>query len=191
MGDLTQCPSCNRDYELPRRYSVNPADMEFLCVPRLLDCLDTCCQSCMEDSWQRSGNQKSITCPVCKRVKQVESTFFVPLNSISLHQILPADGVIPLTCSRCRDDVPSYSWCSSCSSSLCEFHHQDHKLSYNTARHDSQTLSELAHKKIKLIHKLPPIPCPHNTAKECTVFCHVCGYLVSPEVINVNKKLYL
>lgn len=180
--DEVQCVCCNRDFEMPKRHTVRPDDIEFLCVPRLLDCVHTCCQSCLEDSWQKSGDEKTVTCPICNFQKRVEGTAFLPLNGAVLQKILPEDGDIPDTCSRCHDDVASFSWCSHCSVALCEFHHQDHKLSVNTKTHDTQTIAELGHKKTKIVHRLPPIPCPHDSARDSTVFCHVCGYLCSAEV---------
>ena len=46
--DNLVCPSCEFDYELPRRYLHHRDDMEYAHVPRLLKCLHTCCHSCLE-----------------------------------------------------------------------------------------------------------------------------------------------
>ena len=49
------CPSCERDYELPRRYMLHYDDFDFQPIPRLLpQCLHTICHSCLEDSYQRN-----------------------------------------------------------------------------------------------------------------------------------------
>lgn len=170
---------------MPKRHTLRPDDIEFLCVPRLLDCLHTCCQSCLEDSWQKSGTKKEVKCPVCGDTKRIEGTAFLPLSGPVLKQILPQQGEIASTCSRCHDDVESFSWCTDCCVALCEFHHQDHKLSCDTKKHKVQTISELCRNQSQIIHHLPPIPCPHDSARDSTVFCHVCGYLVSAEVCPV------
>lgn len=175
-----ECASCGRIFELPRRYTVRPDDMEFLRAPRVLDCMHTCCQSCLEDSWQKSPSHE-VVCPVCKFTKRVDGTSFIPLDAVTIRELLPAEGIVPEFCCRCRDDVPTFSWCSSCCSALCDFHHQDHKLSKLTAHHNTRTLSDIQHSGMKIIHKLPPIPCPHDASRDSTVFCHVCGFLVSAD----------
>ncbi len=183
----TVCPRCGRDFEFPRRFPIRADDYEFECVPRLLDCMHTCCHSCLEESSQigSNGQHREVICPVCSTKKTVHGTFFLPLNGAVLKTILPNNGDVPLTCSRCRDDVESFSWCENCSAALCVFHHQDHKLSINTAKHHVETITELQHKNIPIIHRLPPIPCPHDPSRDSSVFCHECGYLVSAEVLMI------
>jgi hypothetical protein len=180
--DDTHCPKCNRDYELPKRCTLRSDDLEFLCAPRMLDCLHTCCHSCLEEIFQKGGELHEIECPICKRKKHVESVSVIPFDPSAIERMILKNKLVSSTCNRCRDDVPSFSWCSNCSIALCEFHHQDHKLSLYTSKHNIQTLGELAYNKTEIVQKLPPIPCPGDASRDCTIFCHVCGYLVSAEV---------
>ncbi len=125
------CPCCNRDYELPRRFVVKDDDIEYLVIPRLLNCLHTSCHSCLEDQFQRNNGQ--LECPICKKTQITKGVRYLPLDVQTMNEIVKFTKSVSMTyCSRCHDENPSYSWCFTCHSAMCEFHHQDHKLSIDT-----------------------------------------------------------
>jgi len=173
------CPSCKRDYELPKRYLLRADDMDFLPVPRLLSCLHTCCHSCLEEMRERSTLGK-VMCPVCRRDEVIKGVKFLPLDVTALKEVLKSTSTEVLaTCSRCYDDVPSYSWCATCSSALCEFHHQDHKLSVDTSKHDILTFKEIAARNKHVEPKLPPPSCPEVLLQDSGAYCRSCAHVVS------------
>lgn len=137
---------------------------------------------------------------------------YLPLNVLSLRAIIKSKTVESMSvCSRCYDDVPryyfiyyyyllliivfnlylifvnnkySFSWCSSCSSALCEFHHQDHKLSISTSKHEVITFKEISARNLSIQPHLPNIPCPDSTKNDdihtyCTSYCRTCFHLIS------------
>ena len=174
-----RCPSCKRDYELPKRYFLREDDMDFSPVPRLLGCLHTCCHSCLEEMRERSTLGKVI-CPVCRRDEVIKGVKFLPLDVSVLKQVLQTSSTEVLaTCARCYDDVPSYSWCETCSSALCEFHHQDHKLSVDTAKHQYMTFKEIAARNKHVEPQLPPPSCPEVLMHDSGAYCRTCSHIVS------------
>jgi len=84
--------------------------------------------------------------------------------------------------------VPSFSWCFSCHSSLCEFHHQDHKLSIDTRGHAVSTLKEIAEEQFKIEPQLPPLSCPEALGADCSLLCKTCGYMVSTQAMVAQHK---
>ena len=160
--------------------------MDYLPVPRLLSCLHSCCHSCLEDMRERSTLGKVI-CPVCRQDEVVKGVKYLPLDVTSLKEVLKQTSTEVLsTCSRCYDDVPSYSWCSTCSSALCEFHHQDHKLSVDTSKHDILTFKEITARHKHVEPKLPPPSCPEVLLQDCGAYCKTCSHVLSVQACLQN-----
>jgi hypothetical protein len=175
-----------RDYELPRRYSVRADDTDFLIVPRLLGCLHTCCQSCLEKVWEKHIGE-SVNCPRCDHHETLCGVKYLPLDGSAISRLIPLDGASLSFCSRCRDEVPSFSWCEVCCSTLCEFHHQDHKLSAMTAKHKVLTFKAITQDKISIEPRMPPISCPEEIEQDASLYCHDCNLLVSAQVRGCPK----
>jgi len=123
----------------------------------------------------------AVECPTCRVSETIKGVKFLPLDTSVLKKILEATSAeIMSTCSRCYDEVPSYSWCPVCSSALCEFHHQDHKLSMETSQHAGlMTFKEIASRGVHIDPKLPPISCPEVLLQDCTAYCHTCRHVAS------------
>ena len=173
------CPSCSREFEIPHK-TGRPDDLEYLPVPRMLACLHTTCQSCLEDMRERSDGANGVICPICRKEHKVEAVAKLPLDVSILKNILNNSRADKMSfCSRCYDEVPSYSWCMTCSAALCEFHHQDHKLSMDTSKHSLQTFKEISRQHLHIEPKLPAIICPEIDNQECTAYCHDCNHVVS------------
>lgn len=188
MTDRTLCPSCNREFELPKRFMVKFEDYDYSPIPRLLSCLHTVCHSCLEDQRDRSPINQ-IICPICKADEIIKSVRHLPLDITSLKEVIRnRNDEIVASCSRCYDSTPSFSWCKSCSSALCEFHHQDHLLSAETSKHSIYTFKEIFHRNMPISYQLPPIACPETLLKDCSIFCHNCLHLISSQAMVENHK---
>lgn len=49
----------------------------------------------------------------------------MPLDIAAMKQAVQVNSTESMSiCARCYESVPSFSWCDTCSSALCEFHHQ-------------------------------------------------------------------
>ena len=181
------CPVCFRDFELPRRSRVKLDDLDYMILPRLLNCLHTACHSCCEDNIQR--NVGSIICPICRRSQKCDGVKYLPLDVAILSDVVSTGGASSFAyCCRCHDEVHSFSWCFSCHSPLCEFHHQDHKLSIDTNSHNISTMKEIAEERVIIDPHLPPIACPESLESDCSIFCKTCGYLISAQAALRNHK---
>ena len=182
------CPQCGRDFEIPRRYLIKLDDYEYLPVPRILNCLHSICHSCVEEMFQRSA-ACTITCPVCRNEQTIKGAMYLPPNYLTLNEIVQTSSSrIMSNCSRCYDESASHSWCKTCNSALCEFHHQDHKLSLDTAKHEIMTFKEINHRKIAIKAKVPPIPCPQVPIQDSCIYCRSCKHVVSVQGMAEHHK---
>ena len=69
----------------------------------------------------------------------------MPYDISILSEIIKSNGATSMAiCCRCHDEVPSFSWCFTCLSPLCEFHHQDHRLSIDTRSHEVRTFQDIS-----------------------------------------------
>jgi Asp-tRNA(Asn)/Glu-tRNA(Gln) amidotransferase C subunit len=198
-SDQLACPSCNREYELPRRYLIHLDDYDFSPIPRILPCLHSMCHSCLEEQYEKNSSH-CIECSLCHHKEVIKGVNFLPLDLLSLKQVVNTTSTELLaTCSRCYDIVPSVSWCETCSSALCEFHHQDHKLSVETCvgtggikKHKFATFKEYFYANQHIEYKFPPISCPEIPLQDCEYYCVNCYYCISGKAFidhHVNHKI--
>jgi chaperonin cofactor prefoldin len=182
------CPICNRDYELPKRYMINMDDFDFKPIPRMLSCLHTVCHSCLEEQREKSKKGK-VVCPICKTKDVIKGVCYLPLDISALKQVVKTSGAGSMAvCSQCYDDVPSFSFCLTCSSSLCEFHHQDHRLSVNTTKHNIHTFKDIAYHGLHIDYNFPPVPCPEVPLQDCSLYCQDCLHLISAQAMIENHR---
>lgn len=179
--DQLSCPICSRDYELPKRYMINMDDFDFKPIPRVLSCLHTVCHSCLEE--QREKSKKGVVmCPICKTKDVIKGVCYLPLDISALKQVVKTSGAGSMAvCSQCYDDVPSFSFCLTCSSALCEFHHQDHRLSVNTTKHNVHTFKDIAYHGLHIDYNFPPVACPEVPLQDCSLYCQDCLHLISAQ----------
>lgn len=183
------CLVCNRDYELPRRYMRKAGDFDFSPIPRLLPCLHSLCHSCLTEQIEQQHSDQHIECVLCHHRDVVKSINHLPLDITTLKHIVSTNSSeLMSVCSRCYDGVPSVSWCETCSSALCEFHHQDHKLSVDTAKHAVLTFKEYLYQGKHIDFKFPPLPCPEIPMQDCSLYCQTCLHSISPKAfIDFHK----
>ncbi len=179
ITDQLSCPCCNREYELPRRYLIHLDDYDFSPIPRLLPCLHSMCHSCLQEQFEKNNNQY-IECNLCHYKEIIKGINYLPLDLLILKQIVNTTNTELLAnCSKCYDIVPSVSWCETCSSSLCEFHHQDHRLSIETSKHSFNTFKEYFYHNKHIQYRFPPISCPESVLQDCEYYCLNCYYCIS------------
>lgn len=182
------CVKCGRDFELPRRHMLFLGDHDFSPIPRLLPCLHTLCHSCIEEQYEKD-DAHTVCCPNCDHSEPVKFVDLLPLDFTTLKAVVASNNTELLAwCAKCHDPVASVSWCESCSSALCEFHHQDHILSVDTSRHSVATFKEYVDQGRHIEFKFPPISCPQCPLQDCSLYCNSCLHLVSPKAFIENHK---
>lgn len=181
------CPSCFKDYEICHR--CRDDDAEFTCTPKVLNCLHTCCNSCLEAMIQKNPHG-GLICPLCKETSSTKGVRYLPFDGCAMKEAVQEDNSAMMThCSRCHDEIESFSWCLDCSISLCEFHHNDHKRSIDTSHHRLATLDDIDSKKVKIEPHLPPVPCPDVFGQNCSMFCHTCKHPISSQsMVSYHKN---
>lgn len=173
---------------MPRRYKIHEDDFDFKPIPRVLSCLHTVCHSCLEEQRERSktGN---VVCPICKTKDVVKGVGYLPLDISILKHVVKSSGASSMAvCSQCYDDVPSFSFCLTCSSSLCEFHHQNHRLSAATAKHNIHTFKDISYHGLHIDYNFPPVACPEVVMHDCSLYCQDCLHLISPQAMIENHR---
>lgn len=168
---------------------IHPDDFDFKPIPRILSCLHTVCHSCLEE--QREKSKKGmVVCPICKTKDVIKGVCFLPLDISVLKQLVKTSGAAESMslCSQCYDDVPSFSFCLTCSSALCEFHHQDHRLSVDTNKHNIHTFKDISYHGLHIDFNFPPVPCPEVVLQDCSLYCQDCVHLISPQAMIENHR---
>ena len=109
---------------------------------------------------------------------------YLPYDVSVLYEVMNTDGATSMAfCCRCHDEVSSFSWCFTCLSPLCEFHHQDHRLSIDTRFHEIKTFQEILKCKELVRSVLPPMACPESLGYDCSLFCKTCGHMISAQAM--------
>lgn len=163
-------------------------DHDFSPIPRLLPCLHTLCHSCIEEQYEKE-DAHIVSCPQCSHQEPIKFVDLLPLDFSTMKEVVASNNTELLAwCAKCHDPVASVSWCESCSSALCEFHHQDHKLSAETSRHMVATFKEYLEQGKHIEFKFPPISCPQCPLQDCSLYCNSCLHLISPKAfIDFHK----
>jgi hypothetical protein len=183
------CPKCNEEFELPLRHisERHPDDEEYMRLPRILPCLHTICQACLERDRDRSSFGKVVCC-VCHRDDIIKGVKFLPLNVSSLVEVMEVNKSTSISyCSRCIEQEGSYSWCVTCSTALCELHHNDHEVSNGTGTHEVIPFDDINAKGVKISPKLPQVICPEEINCVCSCYCFDCMHLLSSEA-SLSKR---
>jgi hypothetical protein len=167
---------------------IHPDDFDFKPIPRVLSCLHTVCHSCLEEQRERS-KKGMVVCPICKTKDVIKGVGYLPLDISVLKQVVKISGTGSMAvCSQCYDDVPSFSFCLTCSSALCEFHHQDHRLSVNTTKHNVHTFKDISYHGLHIDYNFPPVACPEVVLQDCSLYCQDCLHLISPQAMIENHR---
>lgn len=126
----------------------------------------------------------SISCPICLEMFKANLPDNFPLDIVTLKKVAQVNTPIVLAyCDKCANSIPSTSWCSTCFTPLCQFHHTDHELSSSTSSHDIYTYSELLRDGKHVNYRLPSVQCPHCLGEECVLFCETCELLISSRAL--------
>lgn len=167
------------------------ADVPFMQIPRILSCLHTICNSCLDDQFQRSDKHE-ISCPICHSSQPCDGVLSLPIDYRILKSITQDDRIATSLisfCGNCYEDVPSYSWCSICGSALCEVHHREHRVSIDTSKHEVATLKDLELRGISIVPSVPPLCCTQVLQQDCTAYCKPCNCTVSAQAtVNFHKS---
>ncbi|CAM4707203.1 unnamed protein product, partial [Caretta caretta] len=149
-----------------------PICLERLRGPKILPCLPTYCQGCLEGLL---GEGPGLRCPECREdvslpqgVAGLQTNFFVN----GLPELLRPVGEAGLTCALCpligqEDGRPAVSRCLDCTDSLCQTCAAGHRCSRLTHAHRLASLQGyLSGEHDEEIRQRQAVRCPEHPAQE-------------------------
>ncbi|XP_038242207.1 E3 ubiquitin-protein ligase TRIM56 [Dermochelys coriacea] len=158
-----------------------PICLEQLRGPKILPCLHTYCQGCLDGLL---GDGPGLRCPECREdvslsqgVAGLKTNFFVN----GLLELLRPVGEAGLTCALCpligqEDGRPAVSHCLDCTDSLCQTCTAGHRCSRLTHAHRLVSLQGyLSGEHDEEIRQRQAVRCPEHPAEELHFFCRPCA----------------
>ncbi|XP_052093231.1 E3 ubiquitin-protein ligase TRIM36-like [Mytilus californianus] len=173
---LVKCPLCSENMRMPK----------------ILPCLHSFCESCLETYVKKlidRSKTTTITCPLCHAVVLVSRN---RINAREYIESLPTSTLISTVlskkaartrlCNVCNSDLnKAVSWCGYCALAFCEEHVQYHKqLTSIKQRHPTVSLDDISGKSNTLM--FPYQKCHFHKKEDLHLFCkeewtpccHVC-----------------
>lgn len=143
--NFIQCGACSTEYDSDKR------------LPRVLNCLHTCCTSCIRDMVERKET-RSVECPQCNivydNVTDIESELPIDCasrNFVEFLRVQRKPDEIP--CTDCPDDEFAVMFCKDCYSFLCRLCADAHKRTQITRKHATTTIEEMQTYGMNEFHK--------------------------------------
>ncbi|XP_038649408.1 protein PML-like isoform X2 [Scyliorhinus canicula] len=168
LSEKLECGVCNKQ----------------LARPKLLPCLHSICQDCLQKEW---ASQSSSTCPVCSAptngdITNLQDNEFVA-NVLSKLQLRGRIGVeLDIRCSLCQvcgDDRSATSLCFECDRFLCIRCCHSHQLLMERYGHFVKTLDDLkminSEDFVTLARNGKQTICPNHKEQHIRFFCKTCS----------------
>ena len=165
--------------------------------PRILPCLHSFCQQCLQHEIEKSGSQKVFKCPTCKR------NMSIPVGGVS---VLPQNlhlgfevevagymskivSSSEVCCDQCMDGSsgPAVVFCCMCCQFLCQPCHDHHKRHRQLSTHNMVGLDQEGAKQLQTTMKPNDQLCSlHNL--QTKVYCETCRCVTCPQCILDGHK---
>ncbi|XP_034243852.1 brain tumor protein-like isoform X2 [Thrips palmi] len=159
---------------------------EKLCQPRLLSCLHTFCEKCIDklisdESANGNGHDHTVACPICEQETKVagKKAADLPSNYV-MNNLLDMCAIRDMTvvCTSCKTKENAVSRCSDCANFLCSNCNTAHQFMRCFENHHVVPFEELRQqtageeKDSVPIHK--PIYCSVHPTECLKLYCHSC-----------------
>ena len=168
--------------------------------PRILPCLHSFCQQCLQDEIEKSGSQQEFKCPTCER------NINIPVGGASgfpqnLHlgfEVEVAGYMSKIVsnsevcCDECKDGSsgPAVVFCCTCRQFLCSYCHDYHRNSRKLSKHDMVGLDQVGAKQLMTTMKPREYYCsqPNHEDNKLNFYCETCNLLVCLHCTTVAHK---
>lgn len=151
--------------------------------PKVLPCLHTFCQQCIEEMMLRKTHDKNILdCPTCRepyplpeasdvksQVAKVRTNFTLK----NLTQVLQSD-VSVTRCNNGIDDNPAVCYCTDCRTYLCQSCKEMHSKQKATHRHALCSVDEVKKDEGRRVTPVQVQFCSEHTTEEIALYCFQC-----------------
>ena len=166
--------------------------LDHLKDPKLLPCLHTYCNACLQGILRKSRDKSNIQCPQCRSIHAVPSggvnelpSDMVLANALDFHSLKEKEkSAQPIPCNMCTEDDPATTYCPTCSKFLCEFCSKAHKRQVDYRDHKTMSLGDLDDKTIKGFER--PRRCSHHSGELLKLYCKTCRKLICRDCTLVD-----
>ena len=170
--------------------------LDQLTKPKVLPCLHTYCQACIEAIVVKSQEKDTVDCPKCRESHPLPengvpgfTTNFTAQNLLELLEVHEADQKKKsskiLQCENGLDINVAVARCQDCSIYLCDACWKAHQKMVATRKHQIVSLEEVK-KKAKLLHR--PQFCPKHENEILKLYCKTCSKPICGDCTYVDHR---
>ena len=170
--------------------------------PRILPCLHSFCQQCLQYEIEKYGSQQVFTCPTCEKSTSIPvgGASVIPQNLHLGFEVEVAGYVSKLVsnsevcCDQCIDGSsgPAVVFCCTCRQFMCTFCHEYHKRNRQLSKHTIVGLDQDGANQLQTILK----PSDHYHSRvnhednKLNLYCETCNCIIhtSRDCIHVDHK---
>ncbi|XP_031565526.1 E3 ubiquitin-protein ligase TRIM71-like isoform X2 [Actinia tenebrosa] len=158
--------------------------------PKLLPCLHSFCQQCLEDL---ANANEGFLCPQCKteiripkeEIENLPNNFFLD-NMLDIALINSSDSE-PVPCTNCDLNATANSRCIDCGEFLCGDCYNVHKRIRQTKEHRILTITELLSSTTgEVLHRLAY--CKNHKTEQLNYFCGTCNEAVCRDCLIIEHR---
>ncbi|XP_035685737.1 E3 ubiquitin-protein ligase TRIM56-like [Branchiostoma floridae] len=167
--------------------------------PKVLSCLHTFCQECLEQLHKRQGDAQHLECPTCRTktelpgsgVGTLKDNFFVEslADAVKLHKtVKETEGESSrVVCGLCESGQLAKSYCVDCRKFMCEGCIMVHGRIASLKSHQLVTMDEVRSGE-GLRAKPRTQPCKLHADEVLKFYCETCKEAVCRDCIMVEHK---
>ncbi|XP_038059500.1 tripartite motif-containing protein 45-like [Patiria miniata] len=158
--------------------------------PKVLDCLHSFCQKCLEKVRQSQRSQDAkLVCPLCRRdtilkgdVSDLPSDFKLSalVDEVNVYEKLLEGQRSEIKCQACDEENQAVSRCMDCDHFLCKQCQAAHKRLSLMKTHQIYTLAQLQSGEVTYKSKIREYTpkCGKHSDQNLTIYCNTCEKLV-------------
>lgn len=159
--------------------------------PKVLPCLHSFCQVCLQDLAEKLAPNESLVCPLCKTDARIsrDDVEALPVNSFLDNMLdialINSSDREPVPCTNC--DSAANSRCADCGEFLCEKCYSIHRRSRQTKEHKVLTIGELLESKTgEDLHR--PAFCNIHRSEQLRYYCETCNEAVCRDCVLIEHR---
>ncbi|XP_071832056.1 E3 ubiquitin-protein ligase TRIM56-like [Apostichopus japonicus] len=160
-------------------------------VPKMLDCIHTFCESCLE-GYVENLNGKELTCPMCRKtcplpagVKGLQTNIYLVnmCDKIDLYEKLKSSKLASKLCESCKKNTTVTAFCIDCKYAICRSCEEHHSLFPALQSHTIERLdNNLDERKLQIVQKSVMVPtCDLHVPEKLRFYCKTCSKLICRE----------